>query len=239
MRRSDQSKRSPRACTELCWSCATSSRRLRTPTLSNTDFRWSWTVCSEMCSWAASADVERPRVTCRTSSASRAVSSCVRARSGSTSGAGASSIVTANPSGTSGPDRYVARTLSQTPDRARTRAQGGATAGSAPDRSRAATACTTAGSSRYLAGPLVRDGVAVTIEEAPAPEVLPLITRTQQLTAREAELVRHVTRGLSTSALAAQLHISEHTVQDHLKSVFDKVGVRSRREPVAGPHPTP
>ena len=86
----------------------------------------------------------------------------------------------------------------------------------------------------YLAGPLVRDGVAVTIEEAPAPEVLPLIARTHELTAREAELVRHVTRGLSTSALAAQLHISEHTVQDHLKSVFDKVGVRSRRELVAG-----
>jgi DNA-binding CsgD family transcriptional regulator len=85
----------------------------------------------------------------------------------------------------------------------------------------------------YLAGPLVRDGVAVTIEEAPAPEVLPLIARTHELTAREAELVRYVARGLSTSALAAQLHISEHTVQDHLKSVFDKVGVRSRRELVA------
>lgn len=85
----------------------------------------------------------------------------------------------------------------------------------------------------WLSGPLVRHGIAVTIEEAPAPEVLRLVARTHELTAREAELVRLVTRGLSTAELAARLHISEHTVQDHLKSVFDKVGVRSRRELVA------
>jgi len=37
-------------------------------------------------------------------------------------------------------------------------------------------------------------------------------------------------RGWSTAEMANIFHISSATVQDHLKAVFDKVGVRSRRE---------
>ena len=41
-------------------------------------------------------------------------------------------------------------------------------------------------------------------------------------------------RGLSTAEVSEELHITRNTVHDHFKSIFDKVGVRSRRELVAG-----
>ena len=42
-----------------------------------------------------------------------------------------------------------------------------------------------------------------------------------------------VMAGRSSKEIAARLYISTHTVQDHLKAVFAKVGVSSRRELVA------
>ncbi len=42
-----------------------------------------------------------------------------------------------------------------------------------------------------------------------------------------------IARGGSTSEIAAELFLSPHTVRDHIKTVFEKVGVSSRGELVA------
>lgn len=82
---------------------------------------------------------------------------------------------------------------------------------------------------------LLEDGrrVAVMITPAREPEVAGLIARMYGLTTREREVTRLTMLGLSTREMASTLHVSPYTVQDHLKSIFDKVKVSSRRELVA------
>ncbi|MEU4745985.1 LuxR C-terminal-related transcriptional regulator, partial [Actinosynnema sp. NPDC023658] len=73
----------------------------------------------------------------------------------------------------------------------------------------------------------------VTVERASGAELLGLLLAAYGLTARERDVCHEVIAGRSTSDAAARLGISAHTVQDHLKSVFGKVDVRSRGELVA------
>ncbi|MCA1730010.1 MAG: helix-turn-helix transcriptional regulator [Actinobacteria bacterium] len=72
--------------------------------------------------------------------------------------------------------------------------------------------------------------IAVIFEEARPAEIAPLIVDAYGLTKREGEITQLVLRGLSTAEVSRQLHITPNTVRDHFKSIFDKVGVRSRRE---------
>jgi DNA-binding CsgD family transcriptional regulator len=72
--------------------------------------------------------------------------------------------------------------------------------------------------------------MAVIFEEARTSEIAPLIVDAYGLTRREGEITQLVLRGLSTAEVSEELHITPNTVRDHFKAIFDKVGVRSRRE---------
>jgi DNA-binding CsgD family transcriptional regulator len=75
--------------------------------------------------------------------------------------------------------------------------------------------------------------VAVMIEPARPDELAPLVADACRLTKREREVTQLVARGLPTDAIAARLYLSSWTVQDHLKAIFEKVGVATRGELVA------
>jgi DNA-binding CsgD family transcriptional regulator len=72
--------------------------------------------------------------------------------------------------------------------------------------------------------------VALIIEPARSADVAPLIVKAYGLTGRELDVTRAIARGLGTDEIAAELYLSPHTVRDHVKGLFEKVGVSSRGE---------
>jgi DNA-binding CsgD family transcriptional regulator len=80
---------------------------------------------------------------------------------------------------------------------------------------------------------LVTEGprrIAVIVEPAHPARITPLLMSAYGLTEREQEVTRLVPQGDSTAQIAECLVVSPHAVQEHLKNVFEKTGVRSRRE---------
>jgi DNA-binding CsgD family transcriptional regulator len=77
------------------------------------------------------------------------------------------------------------------------------------------------------------DAIAPDIERPSPAELAPALTVAHGLTKREQVLTSFVCRGLSTAEIADRRLITPDTIDDHLKSIFDKTGVSTRREIVA------
>ena len=70
----------------------------------------------------------------------------------------------------------------------------------------------------------------VVLEPAAPAQLSSLFLSAHGLTPAQVRVAGLILQGYSTRQITGQLHISANTVQEHLTAVFDKVGVRSRRE---------
>ncbi|MGD8202456.1 response regulator transcription factor [Ornithinimicrobium sp. W1679] len=75
--------------------------------------------------------------------------------------------------------------------------------------------------------------VSVMVYPESVPEIPAAVAVAYSLSPREQEVSALVLQGCSTREISDRLHLSQYTVQDHLKTIFTKVGVHSRRELVA------
>lgn len=90
---------------------------------------------------------------------------------------------------------------------------------------------TPAGTWLVLHGALLGErGVAVFIQRAHPTLVAPLLLKAYGLTAREQEVAQWLLRGATAAQTAQRLAISPHTVNEHVKSIYDKTDARTRGE---------
>lgn len=70
---------------------------------------------------------------------------------------------------------------------------------------------------------------------APAPQAVPILGApvvVERLSEREQEVLRHLSRMLSTAEIAAEMYISVNTVKTHLRSIYRKLSAGRRSEAV-------
>ena len=84
-----------------------------------------------------------------------------------------------------------------------------------------------------LPGPPGDGRVAVVLERAGGARSATVRLEAFGATAREREVATLLARGLSRAEMAEALVLSPHTVEDHVKSLYEKLGVASRQELVA------
>ncbi len=84
-----------------------------------------------------------------------------------------------------------------------------------------------------LLGRHARSRVAVVIEPDVSETQLPALLQRYGLSGREQDVARLLLEGRATKDIARRLRLSPHTVNDHLKSIFRKVGIRGRHQIIA------
>ena len=88
------------------------------------------------------------------------------------------------------------------------------------------------GGSRWVTVKADRIGggdIAVSIEPSTPAERMDLFGRAHALSTRESEVLALLGAGMDSRAMAAELVISEHTVNDHVKAILAKSGARTRQ----------
>jgi DNA-binding CsgD family transcriptional regulator len=75
--------------------------------------------------------------------------------------------------------------------------------------------------------------VAIVLERSSSPQTTALRLEVEGVTPREREIATLLAQGLSNAEIAEALVLSPYTVQDHVKSLFEKTRVGSRQELVA------
>lgn len=96
-----------------------------------------------------------------------------------------------------------------------------------PARADAARQAQLEESLRRISAELERLGFASSAESAFARASLPELDR---LSPRETEVLEHLLNGHRVTSIATELSVSEHTVRNHLKSMFRKLSVHSQAE---------